>query len=219
MKENIAHNSENYVFCLEKQNKDGFCFEAKARNLCSGKFYDVRFNGRKKYLFFIFSNRLWKVYFMNSNSAYYPSVFKDVNDFISLENDIMKGTVKPKLFLSGSKLKRYRSNGGEKIELPKFPFFYLPELSLLDHDTQKKRYNYSDAPKYLITARKSKYVKPGSANSLYVFGCNSDALYENITQGRSICVTHTYENERAVAVNKCENSYGIIPFQHCLRTL
>ncbi len=219
MKQIAAGSAENYVFCVEKQIKDGFDFEAKSRNLYTGKFYDVRFCGRKKYLFYIFDKRQWNVYFMKRDFEYYPSAFKGTNDFIRLEKDINSGTVKPELIVRGTKVKRYRSNGGAKIELPDFPFFYPPELSRLDYDTQKKRYNYSDAPKYLITARKSRYIKPGSAPSLYIFGCNNDELYKSICTGRSICVTHTYENERAVAVSKCVNSYDIIPFQHCLKTL
>lgn len=219
MKSDINNSAENYVFCVEKQNKDGFSFEAKARNLLSGKFYDVRFIGRKKYMFFIFSNRQWKVYFMKRNSVYYPSAFKCTQDLMRLEKDIIVGNEIPELFVSGTKVKKYRSRGGACIELPQFPFLFTPEIKGLDLDEQKKRYHYSNIPKYLITACKSKYVKPDEVQSLYIFGCNSDELYNKISAGRSICVTHTYENEKAVAVSKCVNSYDIVPLQHCLKTL
>ena len=219
MKYNVDNDVKNYVFCVEKQRKDGFSFEAKARNFLSGKFYAVRFNGRKKYNFFIFSNRQWKVYFMNRNSKYYPSAFKSTQDFICLENDIITGSEIPELLVRGTKVKKYHPRGGTSLELPEFPFLYVPEIRKLDPETQKRRYHYSQIPKYLITARKSKYVKPDAAQSLYIFGCNNDELYKKISVGSSICVTHTYENEKAVAVSKCVNSYNIIPLQHCLKAI
>lgn len=221
MKSDVKSGEVNYVFCIEKQNKDGFFFEAKARSLACGKFYDVRFDGKKKYVFYVFSNRRWNVYFMRRDTKYYPAVFKNANDFIRLEQDIHAGGEKPVKLVSGAerKIKNLRLRGGAKIYLPEFPFLYDSELKTLDFDLQKERYKYQTAPKYLITARKAKYVKPDSADSVYLYGCNSDELYKRIIPGSAICVTHTYENEKAVAVSKIPNRYNVIPIQHCLRTL
>lgn len=208
-----------YVFCIEKQNKDGFYFEAKARSLNSGKFYDVRFEGRKRYAFFIYKNNQWNVYFMHRNAKYFPSAFKGVQDLERLESDIEIGLETPDLRVCGIRVKKYRLRGGARIDLPDFPFLYHSEVKMLDPARQRSRYNYSSAPKYLIAARKTKYVKPNAAESLYLFGCNSDEVYNKISSGVPICVTHTYENEKAVAVIKDVNRYDIIPFQHCLKTL
>ena len=88
VKHNIFKNEKDYLFCVEKQSKDGFYFEAKARSLHSGDFYDVRFEGKKKYLFFIFKNHQWHVYFMENDLNYHPSVFKSAEDLLRLESDI-----------------------------------------------------------------------------------------------------------------------------------
>lgn len=219
MEQNVIKDAKDYVFCIEKQNKDGFYFEAKARSLSSGDFYDVRFDGRKKFVFFVFKNNQWYVYFMKKDTRYCPSEFKKTDDLIRLENDIASGSEVPYLFVYGNKVKKYRSRGGAKIILPDFPFIFAPEIKRLDPAAQKSRYNYKTAPKYLIAARKTKYVRPGSAESLYLFGCNNDEVYKKISSGVPICVTHTYENEKAVAVLKDTNRYDIIPFQHCLKIL
>ena len=219
VKHNIFKNEKDYLFCVEKQSKDGFYFEAKARSLHSGDFYDVRFEGKKKYLFFIFKNHQWHVYFMENDLHYHPSVFKSAEDLLRLESDIQSGRAQPDRFVYGAKVKKFRSRGGAKIDLPDPPFLFCPEVHTLDADFQKSRYHYTDAPKYLVAARKTKYANPESANSLYLFGCNKDSVYKNISSGVPICVTHTYENEKAVAVLKDKNRYDIIPLQHCLSVL
>ena len=193
------------MFCVEKQSKDGFYFEAKARSLHSGDFYDVRFEGKKKYLFFIFKNHQWHVYFMENDLNYHPSVFKSAEDLLRLESDIQSGRAQPDRFVYGAKVKKFRGEANT--------------LRSLHSDFQKGRYQYTAAPKYLVAARKTKYANPESANSLYLFGCNKDSVYKNISSGVPICVTHTYENEKAVAVLKDKNRYDIIPLQHCLSVL
>ena len=95
---------------------------------------------------------------------------------------------------------------------------YNSQLPLLFSNTAQE-FQDTAAPKYLVAARKTKYAKPESANSLYLFGCNKDSVYKNISSGVPICVTHTYENEKAVAVLKNKNRYDIIPLQHCLSVL
>ena len=219
MENNILKNGKDYVFCVEKQNKDGFSFEAKARSVYSGNFYDVRFEGKKRFAFFICKNNQWFVYYLEKNSEYCPSAFKSAEAFIRLENDIKCGLEKPYLFVHGNKVKKYRLRGDAKIILPNPPFLFQTETEKLDDELQKNRYNYKTPPKYIIAARKTKYVKPGEADSLYFFGCNNNELYKKISYGMPICVTHTYENEKAVAVLKFANKYDIIPFQHCLKVL
>lgn len=222
VKHNIFKNEKDYLFCVKKQSKDGFYFEAKARSLHSGDFYDVRFEGKKKYLFFIFKNHQWHVYFMENDLHYHPSVFKSAEDLLRLESDIQSGRAQPDRFVYGAKVKKFRSRGGARIDLPDLPFLFRSEantLRSLHSDFLKGRYQYTAAPKYLVAARKTKYANPESANSLYLFGCNKDSVYKNISSGVPICVTHTYENEKAVAVLKDKNRYDIIPLQHCLSVL
>lgn len=216
-----ADNIADYLFCVERRDKDGFAFETKARNFKTGKFYDVRFNGRKKYEFFVFSGGRWHVYFMLRNANFCPESFKSAGDLLRLESDILSGAEKPYLTVRGTQanILRRRLSAGARIVLPDLPFLFCGELESFDNLSQKERYGYTCAPKYLIAARKTKYVKPGASESLYLFGCNNDRLYKQISPGTQLCVTHTYENERAVAVRKSVNRNGIIPMQHCLKKI
>lgn len=210
---------ESYVFCVEKGYKDGFYFEAKARDIVSGRFYDVRFSGRKNFFFFVFSSGRWDVYFMNTDEAYHPSVFCGAGDFLRLENDIITRKETPLIHIKSGKKRSCFLRKGGRIELPEFPFFYQAELARLDSETEKSRYKYQEAPKYLIIGRSSKYVKPDSVESFYVFGCNKESVYNSIFEGSSIEVTATNRNALAVAVGKTENSFDIVPMQHCLRLI
>ncbi len=210
---------ENYVFCVEKSYKDGFYYEAKARDIVSGKFYDVRFDSKKKFAFFIYDLKKWNVYLFCSDAVYHPSAFCDVCDLESLENDVKDKKAIPLVHIKSGRVRSCFLRKGGRIELPELPFFYPSELGKLDVQTEKERYNYAEAPKYLITARLSKYVKAGATPSQYVFGCNSDELYRKIRCGSSVAVTDTNKNLKAVVVKKAKNTFGVIPKQHCLRMI
>ena len=203
----------------KNREKTDFLLRQRRAIFSQANFTPYALTAEKNIIFSFSATGSGRYIFMNRDSKYYPSAFKSTQDFINLENDILTGSEIPELLVRGTKVRKYRPRGGFSLELPEFPFLYVPEIRKLDPETQKKRYHYSEIPKYLITARKSKYVKPDAVQSLYIFGCNNDELYKKISAGSSIYVTHTYENEKAVAVSKCVNSYNIIPLQHCLKAI
>lgn len=209
----------NDLFCIEKKHKDGFYYEVRSRNIVSGRFYGIRFEGKKKFYFFVFDSGRWNVYLFRSDAVYHPASFRDVHDLTNLETDILNKKIVPIIHIKSGKSGSCFLRRGGKIELPEMPFFYPSELRMLDRQTEIERYKYTDAPKYLITARLNKYVKPQSPQSLYMFGCNKDSVYKQISAGCPIEVTDTDKNLRAVAVRKTENIFNIIPKQHCLRPI
>lgn len=163
---NMQPDYENDLFCIEKKHKDGFYYEVRSRNIVSGRFYGIRFEGKKKFYFFVFDSGRWNVYLFRSDAVYHPASFRDVHDLTNLETDILNKKIVPIIHIKSGKSGSCFLRRGGKIELPEMPFFYPSELRMLDRQTEIERYKYTDAPKYLITARLNKYVKPQSPQSI-----------------------------------------------------
>lgn len=216
MTNHSAINTDEYIFCFEKKYKGQFFYEAKARSIKKGKMYDVRFEGKKHFTFYIYERYVWKIFFIKSGGEYNIDLFSDAAAFSRLENDINGGKVKPYFKVKTSKTPGtyFKQINGY---LPSTPFYFEQELKYISIQEEKERYNYKKAPKYVIIVRLNKYVKPGSPQSYYVVGCNNDNLYKQISRGRGVVITHTNENIRAVAVYKYQNTYKIVPKQNCLR--
>ena len=217
----LEETAASYVFTCSKAHKDGFGFEAGARELKSGRFYYVRFIGRKKYEFYVYQNGEWQVRFMDCCGRFSSGSFCCAEDFLSLEAAVKSGEEKPALFLHGSsaQLERCRLKGGARVLLPQPSFYYPGELQRLDVITRRMLYNYSEPPEYLIFARKGRggNAKPRGTLSVSVFGCGKKRLFDDIERGSQLVVTAAGRNEYAVALSKAENEYSVIPPQCCLR--
>lgn len=211
-------NADDYVFSFSKNYRSAYFYKAKARNLENGKMYAVRFQGKKRFAFFVYENFIWNIYLVNSCNGYNFNYFSNTAAFLRFENDLAQKIVLPYMKIKTSKTPGTyfnRING----YLPTLPFYFQKELKYLSPEEEKIRYKYKKAPKYLIIASFDKFVKENSSRSYFVFGCNNESLYKQISQGRGIVVTNTHENIKAVALFKFENKYGIVPKQHCLKVV
>lgn len=211
-------NADDYIFSFSKNYNGAYFYEAKARNIQNGKMYAVRFQGKKRFSFFVYENFKWNIYLVQSCGGYNFDYFSEEGAFQRFENDLINGTVKPYMKIKTSKTPGTYFNRINGL-LPTLPFYFESELKYIAPNEDKKRYKYKKAPKYLIIARFNKYVKEDQPQSYYLLGCNNESLYKQISQGRGILVTHTDKNLRAVALFKYENKYKIVPKQHCLKVI
>lgn len=213
--DNVADN--NYLFSVSRTYKDRFFVEIKARNIVNGKMYDARFKKKNEFLFFIYENSEWKVYLIHSGPRYHSESFKRISQFEQLEYDINNNIEKPLLIIKNGKIvKNSLHKHMDCPKMPSFPFYFSREVRKLDVYESRCRYQYRTAPKFLIIARMKRSGRTVEENSYYIFGCNDKALFEKIHTEQGIIVTNTYEKIKAVAVEKIENEYHIIPRQHCM---
>lgn len=213
--ENVA--DKNYLLSVNRIYKDRFFVEVKARNMQNGKMYDVRFKKKNEFLFFIYEHFVWKIYLLHSNAKYHSESFRSISKFEELEYDINHNVERPLLFIrNGKTIKSSLHKHMDCPKTPSFPFYFPREVRKLDLYESRCRYQYRSAPKFLIIARMKRSGRTVSENSYYVFGCNDKELFNKIQAEQSIIVTNTYEKIKAVAVQKIENEYHIIPRQHCM---
>lgn len=208
---------KDYLINIEAGFNKGTFFDASARNIINGKYYNIRFIGKRIFYFFIFENKIWKTYLLNANVTYNRKAFCSINDFEQLESEIANGLETPLAYIKNGRVILNNSREEFMPLLPKLPFYFRDELSKLDLFENRERYRFNKAPKYLVFARRTKYINnENQFVSHYVYGCDRDYVYEKIRREGGIVVTNTYEKIRAIAVYKTENIYNIVPKQACI---
>lgn len=217
MKTSSCAVDNGFLFSVVKKYKDECFLEKSARSLINGKMYAVQFVKNKEYKFYIYSNNMWKIYYLYPNDKYNYHLLNSVNKFMQLESDIINHKEKPFAVFQNNKLlfkntKKYVS----APDLPMLPFYFQKDLKKLDYSEKNSRYQYKGPPKYLVIAKFDKYCKHPSENRYCVFGCNDVKLYNKIYSNGEIVVTNTYEKINVVVVEKLVNEYKIIPRQHCM---
>lgn len=209
--------NDGYLFSVSKKYKDECFLEKSARSILNGKMYAVQFIKNKEYKFFVYSNNIWKIYFLYPDDLYNYHMFHSVYQFVQLENDIKYHKEKPFLiFRNGKMLFNHVKKYIPCPPTPIMPFYFQSDFKGLDYYEENGRYPYKSPPKYLVIAKMDKYCKVPSENRYCVFGCNDKNLFNKIHRNDEISVTNTHEKINVVVVEKLENTFKIFPRQHCV---
>lgn len=212
----------DYLLSIFREYKYTCYYEIKARNIYSGKLYDVRFSKRKYFIFFIYENKIWKSYTILLSDKYNKNTLNSISAFRNLENDLKKSWDLPLLYIQNDRIikNKFKKSTVFKYHIkPSFPFYFARELGNIDIEEEIARYKYYEPTKFIIIAKYTRNEKETENNSYFLFGCNSEKLYNSLHEGSVIEVTHPYSKAKAFVSGKAVNNYSIVPVQRCLRKI
>lgn len=212
----------DYLLSIFREYKYTCYYEIKARNIYSGKFYDVQFYKNRYFIFFIYENNVWKSYTVPLSEKYNRSTLNSVSAFKNLENDLKKSRDLPLLYIKNDRIikNRFKNSSVLKYHItPSLPFYFARELGNIDIEEEIARYKYYEPTKFIVIAKYARHDKETENNSCFLFGCNSEKLYNSLHEGSVIEVTHPRSKAKAFVCGKAVNHYSIVPVQRCLRKI